>query len=316
MKKNLILEICQNHLGSKRLLEEMIHAASESGVKHLKIQDIHSSELTKRERFEKGLVKNKKIISIQRPYKKEKKRLSKLDMSPDFIDNFISVCNKYKCYPIVTPFTYNSYSRLENKNLKFLKIASYDCSSTNFLSKMQDLKIPMIVSTGATKKNEIIKAKKELGKNLFAFLHCVTIYPTPLDKCNLLKIKFLKKFSNIVGWSDHTLFERDHHIASLASLLCGATYIERHFTILKKNKTKDGPVSINTSEAKELVEYMKLDKKELNKELSKMKPDWKICLGKGKTNLSNLEILNRDYYRGRFASNIDNKLIFNWQKLR
>ena len=50
----------------------------------------------------------------------------------------------------------------------------------------------MIVSTGATKKNEIIEAKKTLGNKLLAFLHCVTIYPTPLNKCNLLKINFLK----------------------------------------------------------------------------------------------------------------------------
>ena len=52
--QKLILEICQNHRGSITLLEEMIHAASETGAKFLKIQDIHSSELTKRDRFEKG----------------------------------------------------------------------------------------------------------------------------------------------------------------------------------------------------------------------------------------------------------------------
>ena len=52
--QKLILEICQNHKGSITLLEEMIHAASETGAKFLKIQDIHSSELVKRDRFEKG----------------------------------------------------------------------------------------------------------------------------------------------------------------------------------------------------------------------------------------------------------------------
>ena len=40
MKKNLILEICQNHNGSEKLLKEMIHAASETGAKYVKIQDI------------------------------------------------------------------------------------------------------------------------------------------------------------------------------------------------------------------------------------------------------------------------------------
>ena len=36
MKKNLILEICQNHNGSESLLKEMIHAASETGAKFVK----------------------------------------------------------------------------------------------------------------------------------------------------------------------------------------------------------------------------------------------------------------------------------------
>ena len=58
MKKNLILEICQNHNGSDNLLKEMVHAASETGAKYLKIQDIHSTELTSRPRFEKGKIVN------------------------------------------------------------------------------------------------------------------------------------------------------------------------------------------------------------------------------------------------------------------
>ena len=74
MKKNLILEICQNHNGSESLLKEMIHAASETGAKYIKIQDIKSSELTFRPRFEKGKIINKKIITIKRPYDNEYKR--------------------------------------------------------------------------------------------------------------------------------------------------------------------------------------------------------------------------------------------------
>lgn len=173
----------------------------------------------------------------------------------------------------------------------------------------------MIVSTGATKKSEIIKASKVLKKQLHAFLHCVTIYPTPLNKCNLMKIKFLKKYSKIVGWSDHTLFERDEHTASLVSLLCGAEIIERHFTILNKKKTKDGPVSINFKEARELSGFMKLNKNSILKILNdKYKEKWKFCLGTGKTNLSHEELLNRDYYRGRFAKFINNKPNYNWHK--
>tara|TARA_Y100001970_G_C14223365_1_gene854020 strand:+ start:1727 stop:2683 length:957 start_codon:yes stop_codon:yes gene_type:complete len=315
MKKNLILEICQNHNGSESLLKEMIHAASETGAKYVKIQDINSNELTFRPRFEKGEIINKKIITIKRPFEKEYERLKKLDMKKNFISSFVKYCNFYKVIPMITPFTYGSYSRIENKKVEMIKIASYDCSSYNFLNKIKKLKLPMVVSTGATKKNEIIKASKILKKQLYAFLHCVTIYPTPLEKCNLKKINFLKKYCKVVGWSDHTLFERDGHVASLVSLLCGADIIERHFTILNKKKTKDGPVSINFKEAKELTKFMKLSKdsiqKILNEEYSKQ---WKLCLGKVKTNLSHEELLNRDYYRGRFAKFVNKKPNFNWHQ--
>ena len=60
-----------------------------------------------------------------------------------------------------------------------------------------------------------------MNNQIFALLHCVTVYPTPLHLCNLSKIKFLKKFTPYVGWSDHTEFEKNRHVASLTSILFG-----------------------------------------------------------------------------------------------
>ena len=60
-EKNLILEICQNHNGSRAYLKDD-HAASETGAKFVKIQDIHSRELTNRSKFDKGFQKMGKFI--------------------------------------------------------------------------------------------------------------------------------------------------------------------------------------------------------------------------------------------------------------
>ena len=50
--------------------------------------------------------------------------------------------------------------------------------------------------------------------------------------------------------------------------------------------------------------------KEINLEMS----DWQdIVLGNPKRKLTEEELLNRDYYRGRFASFIDGKVIYNWE---
>ena len=317
-KNNLIAELCQNHKGSVSLLKEMIVAAKESGIKYLKIQDIKSEELTHRIRFDKGLVKDKKISVIKRPYKDELLRLKKLDLPEKFIDIFIEECLRSKIYPIVTPFTYSSLDRIKNKKFKFLKIASYDCSAFPFIKETSSLNKKLIVSTGATKLKEIketvnfLKRKKQLA----ALLHCVSIYPTPMDKCNLNKIRLLKKiYGNIkIGWSDHSKFQDCGHAPALASIIVGGSFIERHFTIVRKDKTKDGPVSINPKEAKTLLGLINKKKSHILDYLNKNYKDWELCLGRGSHKLTHEELLNRDYYRGRFARLRNNKPNYNWHK--
>ena len=45
-------------------------------------------------------------------------------------------------------------------------------------------------------------------------------------------------------------------------------------------------------------------------------PEYDAMLGKEKRELSRVEILNRDYYRGRFASkDKNNKIFYNWEKV-
>ncbi len=315
-KNKLIAELCQNHNGSISLLKEMVVAAKESGIKYLKIQDIKSQELTHRKKFDRGLIRKKKTIIIKRPYKQELARLKTLDLQSNFTNIFIEECIKAKVQPIVTPFTYSSIDRIRDKNFKFIKIASYDCSALPFVIEASNLGSKLIVSTGATRLNEINKTviflKKK--KKLEALLHCVSIYPTPLEKCNINKIKLLKKlFSKIkIGWSDHSKFEDCGHAPALASILVGGSYIERHFTIQNKSKTKDGPVSINPTEASELTKIINKDKKYIKNYLDENYKNWEKCLGSGSSKLTHQELLNRDYYKGRFASIVSNKYNFNW----
>jgi sialic acid synthase SpsE len=296
MKKNiLIAELCQNHNGDLNLMLEMVHAAKEAGCSVAKIQDIKSDELNFRARFEK---KNGK--SLFRPYEIEKKRLKLLDLPDTFLQMFVEECRKVKIKSMVTPFTLNSIERIKDINFDLIKIASYDCSSFEFLKKITKINKQLIVSTGATTQHEIVKASKILKNSNFSFLHCVTIYPTPLSLCNFKKIRILKKFTKTVGWSDHSRFDENGHIPSLIALTEGADIIERHFTILDKSKTKDGVVSINYEEAKKLVKYMKKNKSELESILLQTLPNWRDYIGNGSFDLSKQELLNRDYYKGRF----------------
>ena len=153
------------------------------------------------------------------------------------------------------------------------------------------------------------------GHQDFSLLHCVTIYPTPLEDAHLNRIKYLKTLTENVGISDHSDPEKTGYKLCVGAVSLGATIIEKHFTILKKDQTRDGPVSVNHKPLKELIELVNLNKEDQNKYIEKNVPEYKSMLGKEKRSLSKTEMLNRDYYRGRFASK-DNKgiIINNWEE--
>ena len=52
----IIAELCQNHNGDMKILEEMVHAAADSGAEFAKIQSMLSQNLTHRKRFDEGLI--------------------------------------------------------------------------------------------------------------------------------------------------------------------------------------------------------------------------------------------------------------------
>ncbi len=308
-KPILVAELCQNHCGSITLLREMIIAAKEAGIKYLKIQDINSKNLVHRKKFDKKNNKN-----LFRPFKQEYQRLKKLDLPKNFIHIFLEECKKYNLKPLITPFTHESYHKIKQNDFYAIKIASYDSTSYKMIKNLKDLNLPFIISTGATNNSQISQTSKFMKDQIFALLHCVTVYPTPLNLCNISKIKFLKEFTPYVGWSDHTEFEKNRHVASLASILFGGRIIERHFTILDRSKTKDGIVSINPDDAKEFLKLSKLKNKDIRHYLKDFNKDWKCCISSNRKKLSKIERNNLDYYRGRFAYISKKKIINNWQE--
>ena len=172
----------------------------------------------------------------------------------------------------------------------------------------------IFISTGATYDHEIETASEILNGTDFEFLHCVTIYPTPLKELNLSRINFLRKYSSKVGYSDHSHVKDTGIIASKIALAMGASCVERHFTILDDDQTKDGPVSITPIELKKLSDFNALSRYDQMKEINLEMSDWQdIVLGNPKRKLTEEELLNRDYYRGRFASFKDGQVIYNWE---
>ncbi|HYG89074.1 MAG TPA: N-acetylneuraminate synthase family protein [Azospirillum sp.] len=312
----IIAEFCQNHNGDFDILRRMIDAAAAGGATHGKVQTIFAGDLARRERFEEGKTDpSGRVLTIKRPYQPEYDRLKKLELTYEQHRAFGEACRNAGLEPLTTAFNLTCLPHLRELGWTAIKIASYDCGSLPLLEGVAATFNEIIVSTGATFDEEIDAAAntlKRLGKS-FTFLHCVTVYPTPLDAMNLERMAWLRGFTPSVGLSDHSLVARDGIKAALAAIHLGADTIERHFTVLPEDQTRDGRVSIREEHLREIVAFSRLSPEEQQDYLARYVPEFPVMLGQRTRPLSHEEMVNRDYYRGRFCNKVDGRDLFNWE---
>jgi len=309
----IIAELCQNHKGDRSVLKDMIWEAARAGADYAKIQSIRADELTSRERFEEGCVEGGVVKTIARPYKAEYVRLKPMDLDEETHLWFIEECGRAGIKPLTTVFTRAVVRMAARLPWREVKVASYDCGSYPMLRELRANFEHLYVSTGATYDEEIEEAARILDGHRFTFLHCITIYPTPLGELNLARMNYLRRFTPTVGFSDHSLVARDGIKASIVAISLGADVIERHFSVLPPEATKDGPVSISPRLLRDLVAFARMPVEEVQAHIEKDIPEASQMMGRERRALSHAELLNRDYYRGRFASRLGGSWVYNWE---
>jgi sialic acid synthase SpsE len=297
----------------------MVWAAAEAGATYAKVQSMLADELTYRERFEQGIWEGERQRAIKRPYQAEYERLKPMDLGDQAHVLFGEECRKAGIKPLTTLFTRARLPFVAGLGWEAVKVASYDCASYPLIRELRAEVEKgnfrhLFISTGATYDEEIATTAAFLEGISYSFLHAVTIYPTPLSELHLGRMHFLRRFTPSVGLSDHTLVERDGILASIVAMSLGAQVVERHFTLLGRQDTKDGPVSIRPDELKALVRFSRLETDELREYVAREIPVWEQMVGQEQRTLSPVELLNRDYYRGRFASRVDGEPVYNWEE--
>ena len=312
----LVAEFCQNHNGDFDTLLRMIDAAVEGGATHGKIQTIFAGDLAFRGEFEEGKTAADGTVQvIKRPYQTEYDRLKKLELSYEEHRRFVDACRRSGLEPLTTAFNLTSVPHIRDLGWKSVKVASYDCGSLPLIEALSASFDEIIVSVGASYDDEIEAAARRLkqsGKR-YTLLHCVTVYPTPLLDMNLARLEWLKSLAPSVGLSDHSLVERDGVKAALAAVHLGADTIERHFTILPQDQTRDGRVSIRSEHLRQIVDFARLSPADQRSYLEQHVPEFQTMMGAVKRPLNATELLNRAYYRGRFCNKVRGEQIFNWE---
>jgi sialic acid synthase SpsE len=274
-----IAEMCQNHNGDMDLLETMVVEAAKNGADICKIQTIEAKHLIYWKEFEDF-----------RPYEKEYERLKSLELSIDDEKRFVSICRQNKVEPMTTIFEHRAHKRFNDVGYKLMKISGY--SVQKVLPSIKHFNFEhLYISTSSMPYREIEWLTKQLKLNLpyrnYTLLNCTCVYPTPLEKLNLQNIEFYRKHFGIknVGLSDHTNPYEDNLLSSKLAIYQGIDVLERHFTILGKDETRDGKVSITPDMLSELKRFSMLSPNEQYEEINELNETQKF---------------NHHYYRNRF----------------
>lgn len=152
---------------------------------------------------------------------------------------------------IATPFDEESVDMIVDMDIDIMKIASCSGMDWPLLEKAAASGKPIICSTGGLELDQIDELYsffQHRGVD-FAFMHCVSIYPTPLEHLQLNQIDLFKqRYPDItIGWSTHE--DQDEIGPVQMAFAKGARMFERHVGIeagdIKLNAYSSTPAQVD-----------------------------------------------------------------------
>lgn len=243
----IVAELSANHNGKIEKAKSIIKSAAQCGVDAIKLQSYTPDTIT---------------IDCQKPdflisqgpwsghtlYELYKKAFTPFEWHKELFDYAREV--NVTCFS--SPFDKTAVDLLENLNAPAYKIASFEMIDLPLIKYVAQTGKPMIISTGMADLEEIKEAVDTAlsnGCQQLILLHCISAYPAPINESNLRTILDLEKnFPVVVGLSDHTLGT----VASVTAVALGASFIEKHFTLTRKEEGPDSHFSLEPAELLEL----------------------------------------------------------------
>lgn len=244
----IIAEMSANHAGSLEHAKEIIHAAKEVGADCVKIQTYTPDTMTldcHNEYFDitDGPWKGENLYSLyQKAYTPWEWHKELRDEAKKVGIDFLS-----------TPFDHTSVDFLEELEMPFYKIASFELVDIPLLEYIASKQKPIIMSTGMGSLEDIQEAVNAIynqGNRQLAIMKCSSAYPAKTEEMNLATITDMKqKFGIPVGLSDHSM----GYFSAATAVAMGANMIEKHFCLSREIKNPDSCFSMEPQEFKEMI---------------------------------------------------------------
>ena len=247
----VIAEIGVNHDGSLSTCKELISRAADAGANFVKVQVFEPEVLC---RTDAPLARYQQ--DGRSPWASQREMLTSLALSQSDLLKIRTHARNIGVGFGATAFDAGSLAfAVEELQPDFIKVASADVVNLRILWEAGRSGLPMILSTGMARIDEIWLAVATIAvartgdesqlaskdalldafakagmhtppKNL-TLLHCTSNYPAPLEEAHTRAIRFLQQSFRIpIGYSDHTAGS----LAAITAVALGATMLEKHVT--------------------------------------------------------------------------------------
>ncbi len=242
----IVAELTINHLGMKKIAQVTMKRCKEAGADYVKL----------------------KIKDTKKYYSKADKSINgydflkyrtSLELSRQDFAEIDAWCHEIGLRWFATCHDLESLKFVASFDVPFFKVASMDSRNLDFVRKVaeqNEARKPMIVSVGGESLKhvgEIVEIVSGRGIEL-TLLHTVSIYPTPIDKCN---IKFIQKLRSefespkvSIGYSGH----EEGWVPTLLAVLSGASMIERHVALTRNLRIHHIRSALTLDEFKKMVD--------------------------------------------------------------
>ena len=256
----IIAEMSANHAGNIENAKKIIHAAKEAGADCVKIQTYTADTLT--------IDCDKPYFHIdegtwngENLYQLYQKAYTPWEWQPELKKEAESIGLDF----FSTPFDNTSVDFLEEMEIGFYKIASFEIVDIPLIKYVASKGKPIIMSTGMSTLAEIedaVNAVRSQGNNQLALLRCASAYPAITDEMNLLTMKNMAEVFGVpVGLSDHSMGS----VGAVTAVAMGASIIEKHFCLDRAIENPDSSFSMNPQEFAQMVKDIRQAEKAIGR---------------------------------------------------